>query len=196
MNPNADGGIQGPLDSSPMTRAQIGVICAAVLLSALDGFDVLGMAYVAPAISRDWGLDKAVLGFLLSTSLIGMAFGSLALSPLADIFGRGPMVFAGVSLMILGSFLSALSQSVPQLAAFRILTGIGIGVVVPLTTAIAERERSRLRRDLHDGGVHRRFGARQLCCGGSPSTFPVALRLCLRSSRRRSALARDRVRSS
>lgn len=137
MTPDIGSRIQGPLDASPMTRPQVMVICVAVLLSALDGFDVLGMAYVAPVISRDWHLDKAVLGFLLSTSLIGMAFGSLVLSPVADVIGRRPMVFGGVSLMILGSFLSAISQSVPQLAAFRILTGIGIGVVVPLTTTIA-----------------------------------------------------------
>ena len=131
------GGAQGLLDASPMTRAQLGVVAVSVLLAALDGFDVLGTAFVAPALTKAWHLDRAVIGFLLSTSLMGMAFGSIVLSPLADIFGRKPLVFFGVALMTLGSLLSALSGDVPQLAACRILTGIGIGVMVPLTTTIA-----------------------------------------------------------
>lgn len=137
MSSKPGAGLLAPLEASPMTRPQIVVVIIAVILSALDGYDVLGMAYVAPAISQDWGLNKAVLGFLLSTSLIGMATGSLLLSPLADIFGRKPLAFGGVSLMVVGSLLSAFAQSVPQLAACRIFTGVGIGVMVPLTTAIA-----------------------------------------------------------
>jgi MFS family permease len=128
---------QGLLDASPMTRAQIVVVWVAVLLAALDGFDVLGMAFVAPAVSHAWHLDKAVLGVLLSTSLMGMAIGSIVLSPFADIVGRKPLVFGGIVLMILGSLLSAYAHTVPQLAAFRILTGVGIGVMVPLTTTLA-----------------------------------------------------------
>lgn len=131
------GDLVGPLSASPMTRPQVIVLCVAVLLSALDGFDVLGMAFVAPALSQAWGLDKATLGLLLSTSLIGMAIGSIVLSPLADVTGRKPMVFAAISIMVAGSLLSAIAPSVPLLAAFRILTGIGIGVMVPLTTTIA-----------------------------------------------------------
>ena len=128
---------QGLLDASPMTRAQIAVICVATLLAALDGYDVLGMAFVAPAVSHAWHLEKAVIGLLLSTSLMGMAIGSILLAPLADTTGRKPLVFGGIALMVLGSLLSALSHTVPMLAACRILTGIGIGVMVPLTTTLA-----------------------------------------------------------
>ncbi len=136
----------GLLDASPMSRAQVVVIWVAVLLAALDGFDVLGMAFVAPAVSHAWHLNRAVLGLLLSTSLMGMAIGSIGLSPLADVIGRKPLVFGGIALMILGSLLSAFSQSVPQLAVFRILTGMGIGVMVPLTTTLASEFASAKNR--------------------------------------------------
>ena len=135
-NENSTAEAGGLLDASPMTRAQIVVIFVAVLLAALDGYDVLGMAFVAPAVSHAWHLDKAVLGLLLSTSLLGMAIGSIGLSPFADITGRKPAVFGGILLMVLGSLLSAVCHSVPELAACRVLTGIGIGVMVPLTTTI------------------------------------------------------------
>jgi len=128
---------RGLLDASPMTRTQIVVIGVAVLLAALDGYDVLGMAFAAPAVSRAWHLDKAVIGLLLSTSLMGMAIGSIFLAPLADTLGRKSVVFGGVLLMILGSLLSAFSHTAPLLGACRVLTGVGIGVMVPLTTTLA-----------------------------------------------------------
>ena len=126
-----------PPAKPPMSRGQLIVLVVSVLLATLDGYDLSGMAMVAPAVGEAWHLDKATLGFLLSTSLMGMAIGSIGLSPLADVVGRKPLVFSGVLLMSIGSLLSALSDSVPLLASFRILTGIGIGVMVPLTTTIA-----------------------------------------------------------
>ena len=135
MNQNAEGEPRGLLDASPMTSAQIMVVGVAVLLAALDGYDVLAMAFVAPAVSHVWHLQKAVLGLLLATSLMGMAIGSILLAPLADALGRKPLVFGGILLMILGSLLSAFSHTAPSLAACRILTGIG--VLVPLTTTLA-----------------------------------------------------------
>jgi membrane associated rhomboid family serine protease len=49
-----------------MTRAQVMVICGAVLLAALDGYDVLGMAFVAPVLSHAWHLGKVVIGLLVA----------------------------------------------------------------------------------------------------------------------------------
>lgn len=128
---------QAPLAAGPMSRPQIVAACIAVLIAALDGYDLLAMAFAAPALTLDWGLDKATVGFLLSTALIGMAIGSLGLSPLADVAGRRPVVLGAIGLTIVGSLLSALSPSVPLLAFSRILTGMGIGTLVPLTTTIA-----------------------------------------------------------
>ena len=137
---------RGPLDDPPMSRAQIGVLAFAILLATLDGYDLLGMAFVAPVLSQAWALDRTTLGLLLSTSLVGMAVGSLAISPLADVKGRKPMVFAAILLMILGSLLSAFCVNVPQLAICRVLTGIGVGAMVPLTATIASEFASARHR--------------------------------------------------
>ena len=192
---------QGLLDASPMTRAQIVVVCVAILLAALDGFDVLGMAFVAPAVSHAWHLNKAVLGLLLSTSLLGMAIGSIGLSPLADVTGRKPAVFGGILLMILGSLLSAFSHSVPELAVCRILTGLGIGIMVPLTTTLEfgvwrQRQEPLLRRSRDDSRLCSRLSsndwrprrrraaqARYDVAGGLPVRRPGGRIACCRSSR-------------
>ena len=136
------------LEDGPMTRAQVLIIGLMVLLSSLDGYDLLSMALVAPAIGNAWAIGKATLGILLASSLLGMAAGSLGLSPLADLAGRKPAVLAGIGLMAAGTLLSALSQNVPELAASRVLTGLGIGLVVTLITSLAAEFASLRRRSL------------------------------------------------
>ncbi len=136
------------LEAGPMTRAQILVIGLLVLLSSLDGYDLLSMALVAPAIGTAWGVGKAALGILLASSLLGMALGSLGLSPLADLAGRKPAVLGGIGLMAAGTLLSAFCHTVPELAASRALTGLGIGLVVTLITSLAAEFASLRRRSL------------------------------------------------
>ncbi len=127
----------GPLDLKPLSGRQLGVLVLALMLGMLDGYDALAMAFTAPAVGREWGLDKAVLGLLLSSGLIGMAFGSLVLSPLADRVGRRPVVLGALALMTSGSLLSGFAGATAPLFACRVLTGLGIGVMVAMTTLIS-----------------------------------------------------------
>ena len=69
----------------------------------LDGFDVLVMAFTAPAVSADWSLRGAQLGVLLSAGLFGMAGGSLFLAPWADRFGRRAIILSSLILICIGS---------------------------------------------------------------------------------------------
>ena len=115
------------IDHGPMSRFQVGCVAICVVLNMLDGFDVLVMAFTAPAVSADWGLKGAQLGVLLSAGLFGMAGGSLFLAPWADRFGRRVIILTSLVLITAGMLLSAATQSAGQLAALRVLTGIGIG---------------------------------------------------------------------
>lgn len=140
--------LRGSRDDGPMTRGQILVVVLMVLIAALDGYDVQAMSFVAPVVSHAWAIDKATLGMLLGASLFGMAGGAIGLSPLADVVGRRPTVLAGLLLMTTGSLLSALAGTTWQLAASRVVTGLGIGVMVSLTTSIAAEFSSTRRRGL------------------------------------------------
>ncbi|MEG3126118.1 MFS transporter [Sphingomonas sp. GB1N7] len=142
-----------PLDVVPMRPRQIMVLVAALLLAALDGYDALSMAFVAPALAREWHLTKDVVGVLLASSLAGMAIGAIALSPAADHFGRKKVILAALSILIFGTALSGLATSVPFLAAARVLTGAGIGVMVSMTTLISAEFTNIRRRSLAVAGV-------------------------------------------
>ena len=146
--PSPDLDYGGPLDGSPLRKGQIVILLAAVILAALDGYDALSMAFVAPAISREWHLGKDVLGLLLASGLAGMAFGSLVLSPIADAVGRRPVVLGSLAVMTAGSVMCAFCHSGRTLVVFRVLTGIGIGVMVAMTTLLAAEFANARRRSL------------------------------------------------
>ena len=55
---------------------------------------------------------------------------------LADMLGRKPVFLAGVGLFLLGSALSGMAQSMPQLIIFRALQGLGAGAVQPIVFTI------------------------------------------------------------
>src|SRR6476660_9508692 len=112
---------------SPMTRFQVMAVVIALTLILIDGFDVAVMAYAAPSLSHEWGLDPVTLGFLLSASLFGMAAGSIFLTPLADRIGRRKLTVISMAIISAGMILSVLSTGPAQLMAFRVLTGLGVG---------------------------------------------------------------------
>jgi len=127
---------------------QVAAVAVTVIISALDGYDVLAASFAAPAISHAWGVGKAVLGLVLSSGLFGMALGALVLSPLADLVGRRRLVFLSLALMAVGMLLSALAQSLGQLVAWRVLTGVGIGAMVAVITPLAAEFANSRRRPL------------------------------------------------
>lgn len=122
------------IDSAPLSRFQKQVIAICVLANMAEGYDLLSMSLAVVPLSDIWGLSGTDVGLLLSVGPIGMAIGSLALAPLSNRFGRRPLLIASLSLVALGLILSALATDVTQLAAYRLLVGIGMGGVLPTVT--------------------------------------------------------------
>jgi len=69
--------------------------------------------------------------YLLTTSITTPIYGKLA-----DLFGRKHIFIFGVALFVLGSIVSGMAQTMPQLICFRALQGLGAGAVTPLTFTI------------------------------------------------------------
>lgn len=115
-------------------------------LNAMDGFDVLSISFASPGIAKDWGIDKATLGWVLSMELIGMGLGSVVLGGVADMIGRRPTILACLFAMSLGMFGASLADGVPTLLAWRLLTGLGIGgMLASINAAAAELSNERWR---------------------------------------------------
>ncbi|ACT60245.1 MFS transporter [Hirschia baltica] len=132
----------------PMSRLQIFVIFLCIALNAMDGFDVLAISFAAPGIADEWGINKTVLGIVLSMELIGMAIGSIVLGNIADKLGRRPVILVCLLMMAIGMFLSAAANSVLFLSIVRLVTGFGIGGMLSSTSAMVAEYSNEKRRSL------------------------------------------------
>jgi benzoate transport len=139
---------QAIIARSPMRRAQIVAIAIAVLLNALDGFDVLSISFAAPGIAREWGIDRAALGIVLSMELIGMTVGSVVLGRLCDRIGRRPTILGCLIVMATGMMLTATANDIVALSGFRLFTGLGIGGMLAATNAVVAEHANDRRRNL------------------------------------------------
>lgn len=136
------------LRSRPMSSLQVFAVALCTVINAVDGFDILAVAFTAPGIARDWRLHPTQLGLLFSAGLAGMTLGALALSPLADYWGRRRTVLLSLTLVTVGMLGSAVAPGLGWLIAARAITGAGVGAMMPtINTVVAEFSNDR-RRDL------------------------------------------------
>lgn len=136
------------IDSSPMSPFQWVIVGVCTFLNALDGFDVLAMAFTANQVSEEFGLSGSQLGVLLSAGLLGMAAGSLFLAPFADIFGRRPMLLFTTALTTVGMLLAATADSMAALCLWRVVTGLGVGGILACTNVITSEYSNRRWRGM------------------------------------------------
>ena len=133
------------IDDAPIGRLQVLVFALCILVSLIDGFDTQSIAFVAPAIAKQWGVSQWHFGFLFSATLLGSAIGNAVFGILADRVGRRRLVIVTTLIFGLFSAASAVSTGYWQLLAFRLLGGIGMGGVIPNMLALAA-EYAPLRR--------------------------------------------------
>ena len=127
------------INQGPMSTFQVVVIAICVLISALDGFDVLTMAFTSPYISKEWQLKPDQLGLLFSAGLAGMSIGSVLLAPFADRYGRRLIVLLSLTCIGISMIGAAHTSTILTLGTARFLTGLGIGAVLPsLNVMVAE----------------------------------------------------------
>ena len=136
------------IDHGAMSVGQWLAVLVTVGLNAMDGFDVLSISFSSPGIAKDWGVDKATLGWVLSMELVGMAMGSVLLGGVADKIGRRPTILGCLVAMSVGMFGASLAGGVPTLLVWRLLTGLGIGGMLASINAAAAELSSERRRSL------------------------------------------------
>jgi len=131
-----------------MTGFQIAAVAVCMAINALDGFDVLSIAFTGPQIAKEWLLPPTQLGLLFSSGLAGMMIGSLILSPFADILGRRAVVLGGLTIITAGMLLSGLSHGLGELALLRVFTGLGLGALFSSVNTIVTEYASDKRKSL------------------------------------------------
>ncbi|MBD2655516.1 MFS transporter [Synechocystis sp. FACHB-383] len=111
----------------------------------MDGFIV---TLALPAMSRHFGVGLSVFKWVIVAYLLTVTVTLLPAGRLADIWGRRRIVVTGMSVLVLSSVLCAMAPTVGSLIAFRILQGIGGGLVLAnvmaeITAVFPKQERRK-----------------------------------------------------
>jgi len=79
-----------------------------------------------PVIAREFGSAPGSAQLTVTTYLLGLAIGQLAWGPVADRFGRKPVLLAGLGLFLGSAACGAAADSVGALSATRLAQGLGM----------------------------------------------------------------------
>lgn len=120
-----------------LTWRQIITLIVVALVMIIDGVDILSMGLAAPGIVREFGMNPEVLGWVLSMELIGTAISAVFLGGLADMIGRRKTILLCLVPMAVGMLGASRAGSIEELLLWRLVVGLGIGLIVPAISAAA-----------------------------------------------------------
>src|SRR5260370_9276185 len=119
--------IPARLDRLPWRRVYWLVVVALGLTWVLEGLEVTLAGTLASAIRRSLQLTSADVGLASTAYLLGAVFGALFFGWLTDRLGRRRLFFITLTVYLTFAAATAFSFDIASFAAFRFLTGAGIG---------------------------------------------------------------------
>jgi len=124
------------IDEQKLGRFHILLLILTFLTVLVDGYDIGAVAFAAPALVKEWHLQRAQLGPLFGAGLFAGLFGPLVLGYIADRFGRKSSIVGALWFFGVFTLASVWATSLEQMIVLRFIAGLGIAGVLPLVTAL------------------------------------------------------------
>ncbi|WP_254070535.1 MFS transporter [Acidisphaera sp. L21] len=140
--------IPARLDRLPWSRFHLLVVIGLGVTWILDGLEVTIVGSLGPVLQdkRTLGLTPQDIGSVASIYVMGAVVGALFFGWLTDRLGRKVIFNVTLGIYVLGVLLSAFAWDFWSFAAFRFITGLGIGgEYAAINSAIDELMPARLR---------------------------------------------------
>ncbi|MBV9736343.1 MAG: MFS transporter [Acidisphaera sp.] len=140
--------IPARLDRLPWCRFHVLVVVALGITWVLDGLEVTIVGSIGPILQdhRTLGLSTPDIGAVASCYVAGAVAGALGFGWLTDRLGRRLIFNVTLAIYLAGVLLTAFSWNFWSFAAFRVITGLGIGgEYAAINSAIDELIPARLR---------------------------------------------------
>jgi AAHS family 4-hydroxybenzoate transporter-like MFS transporter len=137
-------------DSGPV---KWGVVVLAFLTVLLDGYDTAVLGFAVPTIAGEWNLDASAFTPALAVTNLGVVIGYVCSGRAAARFGHKRLIVTGTVAFAAGSALTVPVDSVTTLGAARLVTALGLGIVLPSCVALATDHVPPARREAVSVGV-------------------------------------------
>ena len=124
------------LAKQKFSRWHAATLAFAFFVMFIDGLDFNAINVAAPAILRDWHIERSAMGLVFGAGNLGILVGTIVLGWVGDRYGRRPGLVLGVLAYSLPALVTPFAGSTGSLAALRFLAGCGIGGVIPNTIAM------------------------------------------------------------
>lgn len=99
----------------------------AALGGFLFGFDMAVISGTIPFITEYFNLSDTLLGYAVSSALVGCVFGALLVGKPGDVFGRKNMLKMIAALFLVSAIGSAIATSLTVFVIFRFIGGLAVG---------------------------------------------------------------------
>jgi len=103
------------------------VLIFVVLMAALSQFASDNYLPSFPAIATTLNMHEGLVQFSITTYFLGMGLSQLVYGPLADVYGRKPMLLIGYVIFIIASLVCTLANNGDTFLLGRFLQGVGAG---------------------------------------------------------------------
>ena len=134
------------VDNQRVSAFLAGVLAVCILVTLADGYNISVVSFAARGIVKAFGIDRAALGPLLSSSLIAGLIGPFAFGQLADRIGRRNGIILSTVMFGVFGLVSGLCTSLWPLIITRFIAGIGMsGALAVTVAAVNEFAPRRLR---------------------------------------------------
>jgi AAHS family 4-hydroxybenzoate transporter-like MFS transporter len=124
------------IDRRPRLSFHGPLLVMCLLLTVADGFDLVAIAFAAPALIKEWGLPPEALAPLFSLGFVGGLFGPPLFGLAADRIGRKQLIVGGSVFYGICTLGCVWVSSLPALIGLRFLAGIAISGVLPTVVAL------------------------------------------------------------
>jgi putative MFS transporter len=126
------------------SRAERRVVALLAPATFFEGYDGMVLGLALPLIGKEFGLGTGALGVVASI-VFGGSFGVLVLLPLADRFGRRPLLAVTIVGYTAATFATAFSRGVVDFVAYQFVARVFLGAEYALATIVLVESLPRRR---------------------------------------------------
>ena len=123
--------VQKTIDEAKLNKFHLRVLFWCFLIIIIDGYDIAVAGAAIPSIMEEMKVSASTAGFMASSTLFGMMFGTIIFGGLSEKIGRRLTISICVILFSIFTAAAGLCKDPISFSIVRFIAGLGIGGVLP-----------------------------------------------------------------